>query len=88
MVKIAPYRFDLWKPYFDFLNQYKQYQEMGNIAQYILENGDPNDPSGLFYRGIAFRALGDEQSAKTDITRAIDYGIGSIIFNAKDFVNK
>ena len=85
-IKMAPYRFDLWRPYFHFLTQYKQYQQMGNMAQYILENGNPNDPTALFYRGFAFRSLGDEQSAQKDIQRAIDYGISSITFNAKEFL--
>ena len=82
----APYRFDLWKPYFDFLRKYKKYNEMGNMAQYILENGNPNDPTALFYRGMAFSALGDEKSAQKDIQRAVDNGIAFIIFNAKDFL--
>lgn len=87
VVAIAPYRFDLWQPYFQFLEKYGQHQEMGNMAQYILENGNPNDPMALLYRGIAFRYLGDEQSAQKDIQQAIDNGISAIVFNARDLLN-
>ena len=86
VVERAPYRFDLWMPYFEFLEIRKHYQILGNMTQYILKNGNPNDPIALLYRGIAFRALGNEQSAQNDFQRAIDYGVTSIIFNARDFL--
>ena len=87
-VELAPYRFDLWKPYMQFLYDYGQYKPMGDIAQYILSNGNPNDPTALFYRGLAYRALGDNVSANIDINNAIDAGVSSIIFNAKEFIQK
>ena len=79
----TPYRSFLWRTYLQTMYQSEQYQMVGNMAQYILTNGNPNDPMALYYRGLAFRALGDEQSAQTDIRSALDYGITSILPNAR-----
>ena len=83
-VQQTPYRSFLWRPYLKIMYDSEQYQMVGNMAQYILQNGNPNDPMALYYRGLAFRALGDEQSAKNDIQLALDYGITAFLPNARN----